>query len=104
MAVTDFREGAYVNGIVCDGCTVAIPLLTLRYFCRQCYDEHPASGGADYCMECVQPGVVVKTTVHSAYVCGCAAGIDPSFLLSTMSLSSSIHCFFQLTSFSHPFV
>lgn len=66
MAVTDFREGAYVNGIVCDGCTVAIPLLTLRYFCRQCYDEHPASGGADYCMECVQPGVVVKTTVHSA--------------------------------------
>lgn len=68
MAVTDFREGAYAQGIVCDGCACSIALGSLRYFCRECYDEHPASGGADYCMECVQPGVAINTTVHSAYV------------------------------------
>ena len=64
MGVTDFREGVYAFGIECDAAScksTRIPFGALRYFCRDCYDEHPELGGFDYCISCMQPAMQMRT-------------------------------------------
>ena len=64
MGITDFREGVYAFGIECDAAScksTRIHFGALRYFCRDCYDEHPELGGFDYCISCVQPAMQMRT-------------------------------------------